>query len=379
MPIAFLGALGVAAVATPIVGRLAVAIGAVDRPNDRKVSRRSNMPLWGGLAIALGFFVGLGGAMLLLATDLGIESHLEATLVGGTLVLAIGAIDDRWGLGAGTKLVVQIVAAGVAIGAGFEINHITDPVTLTTWHFPTWLIWLVTGAWIVVVTNAINLIDGIDGLCTGVSAIIACTLGVIAWHAGQLPGVVMSVVLVGALLGFLPWNFPPARIFVGDTGAYFIGYTLALLALEGYQRVTLITFIVPLLALAVPLLDVALSVIRRIRRKESFMRPDDNHIHHRMLSEYQGSHRQAALSLYFLTACFCIIAVSFTRLQGYAAIIFMAVVVVLTLRILWNLGFFDLGEDGRGRAGTPQAATEADGSAPGAAPGHAAPGEGESR
>jgi UDP-GlcNAc:undecaprenyl-phosphate GlcNAc-1-phosphate transferase len=345
IPAAFLAAFGVAALATPIVARFALLVGAVDRPNERKVSRRDAMPLLGGLAVALGFFVGLAVALLLFPEGTGMSKHAEAMLVGGTLVLAIGAVDDRWGLSALSKLAVQIAAAGVAISAGFQIDHLTDPISSTTWHFPTALVWLVTGAWIVVVTNAINLIDGIDGLSTGVSAIIAATLTVIAWQGGHVPGVVMGTVLIGALLGFLPWNFPPARIFVGDTGAYFIGYSLSLLALEGYQRVTLITFIVPLLALAVPLLDVVLSVVRRIRRGDNFMAADRHHIHHRMLSEYSGSHRQAALSLYFLTACFCTIAVSFTRLRGFAAIVFLVVIALLTLRILWNLGFFDLADE----------------------------------
>ncbi|MDJ0786654.1 MAG: MraY family glycosyltransferase [Myxococcota bacterium] len=344
IPSAFLAALVVAALATPIVARFAILVGAVDRPNERKVSRRESMPLLGGIAVALGFFVGLGVALILLPEQLAMNKHLEAMVIGGILVLAIGAVDDRWGLSALTKLSVQIVAAGVAISAGFQIDHLTDPISLTTWHFPTPLVWLVTGAWIIVVTNAINLIDGIDGLSTGVSAIIACTLTVIAWQGGHVPGVLMGTVLVGSLLGFLPWNFPPARIFVGDTGAYFIGFSLSLLALEGYQRVTLITFIVPLLALAVPLLDVLLSVVRRVRRGDNFMAADRHHIHHKMLSEYSGSHRQAALSLYFLTACFCTIAVSFTRLRGFAAIVFLVVIALLTLRILWNLGFFDLAD-----------------------------------
>jgi UDP-GlcNAc:undecaprenyl-phosphate GlcNAc-1-phosphate transferase len=130
---------------------------------------------------------------------------------------------------------------------------------------------------------------------------------------------------------------------VGDTGALFIGYSLSLLALEGYQRVTLLTFIVPLLALAVPLIDTLLSILRRLRRRTNIMRADRLHIHHRLL-ESEGSHRSAVLSLYFLTACFCIIAVSFTRLEGYAALLFLGAVGLLTLRLLRNLGFFDTGE-----------------------------------
>ena len=358
--VAMVSALVVTAIATPMAGRLALALDVVDRPNDRKVNRRSGIPLLGGLSIALGCFVGFGVALLLVEEGGEFATRVEAILMGGALMLSLGAVDDRWGLGAIPKLVVQIVAAAVAISAGFQIDHISHPFSHVTWYFPNWVMWLVTTLWIVVVTNSVNLIDGLDGLCTGVSAIIAATLTLIAWSVGLPFGVVTGTVLVGALLGFLPFNFPPARIFVGDTGALFIGYCLSLLALETYSRATLITFIIPLLALAVPLIDTGLSVLRRLRRREHILKADRLHIHHRLLSEYEGSHRQAVLSLYFLTGCFCIIAVSFTRLQGNAALVFLIVIALLTLRILRNLGFFEVEDD---EVGAP-ALQAADGGAP---------------
>ncbi len=354
---AFVLALAVSALATPIVARLAITLGAIDRPDERKVNRRPNIPLLGGISVALGFFVGLAAAMLLTPGETGFRSHLEGLLLGGLLVLSLGAVDDRWGLGALPKLVVQVAAAAIAISFGYQIDHLTDPISLEIWYFPTWLIWVLTTLWIVVVTNSINLMDGLDGLASGVAAIIAVTLTFIAWQGNHVLGILVGVALVGALLGFLPYNFPPARIFVGDTGALFIGYSLSLLALEGYQRVTLLTFIVPLLALAVPLIDTMLSILRRMRRRTNIMKADRLHIHHRLL-ESEGSHRSAVLSIYFLTACFCIIAVSFTRLEGYAAILFLGAVVLLTLRLLRNLGFFDVGEPGEPASG---AATEVEG------------------
>jgi UDP-GlcNAc:undecaprenyl-phosphate/decaprenyl-phosphate GlcNAc-1-phosphate transferase len=344
LPVVFLSALAVAALATPMVSRVATALGAIDRPNERKVNRRPNMPLLGGLAVALGFFVALAVALLLLPGEIDAVLHMEVFVVGGSLMLLVGVFDDRFGLSALPKLFVQLGAAAVAIWYGLQIDYLTEPLSRTVIHFPPWLAWLVTLGWIVVVTNSINLIDGLDGLCTGVAAIIAATLTLIAWQGGHIPGVIVGVALVGALLGFLPFNFPPARIFVGDTGALFIGFTLALLALEGYRQATVITFIVPLFALAVPLIDTGLSIVRRLRKRSHIMRADREHIHHRLLNEYQGSHRPAVLSLYFLTACFCIIAVSFTRLHGYAALIFLAVVALLTLRILRNLGIFEVRE-----------------------------------
>jgi UDP-GlcNAc:undecaprenyl-phosphate GlcNAc-1-phosphate transferase len=258
-------------------------------------------------------------------------------VIGGALILCMGMLDDRFGLSAWPKFAVQVFAAAIAISHGFEIDHVTDPVSRTLYEFPGWLVWLVTGLWIVGITNATNLIDGLDGLSAGVSAIIGATLTAIAVQAQQPLGVCIGVALVGALLGFLPFNFAPARIFLGDTGALFIGFVLALLALEGYRRVTVLTFVVPLLALAVPILDVTLSVVRRLRQHSPIFTADRQHMHHRLL-ETHGSPRSAVLQFYFLTACFCLLALSFTRLQGYAAALFLAAVVVLTLRLLRNLG-----------------------------------------
>jgi UDP-GlcNAc:undecaprenyl-phosphate GlcNAc-1-phosphate transferase len=345
---ALVGAI-VAYVATPLVGRLARAIGAVDRPNERKVSRRADMPLLGGIAVALGVCVGLSIAVIL-SDGTGFRGHVEAYLLGGALLLMIGVVDDRWSVHAFPKLLVQIAAAAVAIGFGFQVDHLTDPLSRTIWVFPTWLSWLVTVAWIVGVTNAMNFMDGLDGLCTGIGLIIAGTLTFISWQSGLPSGVVVGLVLMGALIGFLPHNFPPARIFLGDTGAYFIGYSLSLLALEGYQKVTVLTFIVPLMALAVPIIDTALSVLRRLSRRMNPMAADRSHMHHRLL-ETEGDVRSTVLSIYFLTACFCTIAVSFTRLEGWVAILFLVAVALLTLRLLRNLGFFDRGESLAGAAG----------------------------
>jgi len=359
--LAFVVALGVAAASTPLAMWLARAVGAVDRPNERKVNRRPDIPLLGGLAVALGLFVGLSVAVEAMELPRS-RGHVEAYLVGGMLILALGVVDDRFSLSALPKLAVQLLAAAVAIGFGFHIDHLTDPVSRTVWMFPAWLVWIVTTLWVVGVTNAMNLIDGLDGLCTGVAAIIAATLTYIAWQSGLAEAVVVGVVLVGALLGFLYWNFPPAKIFLGDTGALFIGYCLSLLALEGYQKVTVLTFLVPLLALAVPIMDTLLSILRRVVRHANPFSADRQHIHHRLL-EWEGTDRKAVLSIYFLTACFCIIAVSFTRLEGWATLVFLCAVAVLTLRLLRNLGFFDTGDREGGKV--PSGLEARPGQAPG--------------
>ncbi len=342
----FAAALAAAAAVTPLVARLALALGVIDRPNERKVSLRSRMPLMGGLSVALGFWVGISVALQLTPSEFGVARGVDPLLVGGLMMLGLGALDDRWGLSAWPKLTVQLAAAAVAISNGTEIDHLTNPLTGEIQTFAPWLTWVATTVWIVVVTNSINLIDGLDGLCTGVSAIITLALTAVAYQAGHMAVVVAGLALAGALLGFLPWNFPPARIFVGDTGALFIGYSLAILSLEGYQRATVITFLMPLLALAVPLLDTTLSVLRRLRSGKGVMQADRLHMHHRLLHEYHGDHRPAVLSLYGLTACFCLIAISFTRLEGATSLVFLVVVVLLTIRILRNLGFASIAETG---------------------------------
>lgn len=334
----------IAALATPIVGRTARAFGIVDRPEERRVNRRPGIPLLGGIAVALGFCVGLAAALILTSAQVVYRGHLEGLLLGSAILLVLGALDDRFPLAPWPKLGVQILAAGIAIFYGFRIDHFTDPISRSVWWLSTPAIWIVTTLWIVAITNALNLIDGLDGLAAGVGAIIAATLTWISWQAGQPVGVVVGAAFVGALLGFLPFNFAPARIFLGDTGALLIGYVLALLALEGYRKISVLTFLVPLLALAVPLMDTALSILRRIRRRSSILSADRLHMHHQLL-ETEGSQRAAVLSLYFLTACFCVIALSFTNLDGMAAVLFLALVVVLTVRLLRNLGFLRYDSD----------------------------------
>jgi UDP-GlcNAc:undecaprenyl-phosphate GlcNAc-1-phosphate transferase len=328
-------ACAVSAISTPLVGRLAVAIGAVDRPSERGVNQRPNMPLLGGLAVGVAFVVGLAAISALVEHEP--DGRWRGLLVGGLVILLTGTLDDRFGLDAWKKLTGQLLAAGIAIAYGFRFGYVTDPLTQEMVALPTWVTWGVTALWIVGITNALNLLDGLDGLAAGVGAIIAATLAVIAWQAGHHLGAFAGIALFGALLGFLPHNFAPARIFLGDTGALFVGFTLSLLALECYRRVSLITLVVPMLALAVPILDTAMSILRRLLRRRHIFRADRQHIHHRLLAS-EGSARAAVIQFYLLTGAFCLIAVSFTRLQGVTAAIFLATVALLTVRLIWNLG-----------------------------------------
>lgn len=333
-------AAAVAALATPVVMRLALAIGAVDRPNERKVSRRDRMPLLGGLAVGAGC-----GAGILLATlwagGPSIWPKAWGFVLGAALLVTVGFVDDRFTLRANVKLLFQVLAALIAIQAGFRVDLFSDPLSVQTHVVPLWIMLPVSVLWIVGVTNAMNLIDGLDGLSSGLGAIIAATLTIICWQAEQWVGVTIGLALFGALAGYLPFNFPPARIFLGDTGSLLIGFGLSVLALEGYRKAAFLAFIVPMLALAIPLLDTLLSILRRIRSGRGVFSPDKLHMHHRLLVR-EGSHKNAVLMLYFLTSCFCMIAISFAQIDGWLAFVYLVAVVAVTIRLLRNLDAFSL-------------------------------------
>ena len=330
----------VAALSTPLVIRFARSIGAIDRPNERKVSSRPAMPLMGGLAVGLGCGSGLIAAHILGLWD-GSSGQIAGFAAGGAILLFVGAWDDRFTMPVIAKLFFQIGAAVIAIRVGFRVDLFSDPITSTTLEVPVWIMWPISLLWIVGVTNAMNLIDGLDGLSSGLGAIIAATLTIICWQAGQWTGVVIGLALLGALIGYLPYNFPPARIFLGDTGSLLIGFGLALLALEGYRKAAFLAFIVPILALAIPLLDTLLSIVRRLRSKRGVFSADQLHMHHRLLRR-EGSHKNAVLMLYFLTGCFCMIAISFSQIDGWLAFVYLIAVVAVTIRLLRNLDAFSL-------------------------------------
>ncbi|MCH2184734.1 undecaprenyl/decaprenyl-phosphate alpha-N-acetylglucosaminyl 1-phosphate transferase [Myxococcota bacterium] len=331
----------VAAVATPMAARLAFYLRIEDRPGDRKVNTRQGIPLLGGLAVAMGAFAGLLGFFLAGSISPSDENKVLGYVTGSVVLILMGVWDDRFYLNAWQKLPIQIGCALLVIGCGFRIDYLTDPLMLTTYQLPAWISWPISLLWIVAVTNAMNLIDGLDGLSAGTGAIMGLALAVICWQSGQMMGVVIGLSLMGGLLGFLPSNFPPARIFLGDAGALFIGFSLSLASIQGYRKTALLTLVVPLIALAVPLLDTGLSIIRRIRMGKGIFDADKMHMHHRLL-EREGSQRRAVLWLYLQTACFSLIAISFSQLSPLVAGLLLIVVFALTIRMLRNMGLFEV-------------------------------------
>lgn len=294
---------------TPVVRWLACRAGALDRPSERK-KHEQPVPTWGGMAIILGF-LGAGAAAARTASVP--PKALAAILAGGLGVATIGLIDDFREVPARVKLVLQVLCTVPLLVGGVTVGFLSDPFHRSLVALPTWLAWTVTVLWVVGVTNAINLIDGLDGLAAGVSAIACVALAVVAL-AWQQPAVgLLCAALAGSAAGFLPWNWHPARIHMGDTGAYFLGYTIASLTILGaFKMAAAISVLVPILVLAVPLLDTVLSPVRRYLQGRPAFAPDRGHLHHRLM-EMGLSEPRVVLLTYIVTALCAGIAIWISR------------------------------------------------------------------
>lgn len=298
----FLMALVLTILLTPMVRSFAPEIGALDKPSERKV-HSSTIPRTGGIAVYFGFLAAVLFGLLFLGGVRGAVINLRpilGILLGGSIVLLTGLLDDIYHMRPLAKLSFQILGAGVAIYFGVEISFVTNPfnglLPLGYIAIPLTLLWLVG------MTNAINLIDGLDGLAAGVTAISAGTLFFVALRTHQLGAALLMLALSGAVLGFLRYNFFPASIFLGDAGSYFLGFTLAAASVIGVFKTTLVVaLIVPLLILGVPIFDTLFAIFRRLKEKKSPFMADDKHIHHFLLRAGL-SQREAVLSIYIV--CF---------------------------------------------------------------------------
>jgi len=297
----FFGAVAVAACLTPIVRVLALRFGVVALPGGRHIHGKG-IPRLGGLAIAAAVVAPL---VALAAMDTGLSVGIQEQsrlalgyLAGAALITAVGAWDDIRGLAASRKLVAQCVVACFAFWAGFRIDAVQVPwlfgeIQMGIFALP------VTVLWIVGVTNAVNLIDGLDGLAAGVVFFAAATNLTLAVIYGSVLVAALMAALMGALVGFLFFNFNPARIFMGDSGSYFLGFSLATMSLAGalQKASTAVSLLVPLVALGLPIFDTAFSVLRRALERRSLFSPDRGHIHHRLL-DMGLTHKRAVMLLY---------------------------------------------------------------------------------
>lgn len=302
--LAFAVALVTAALLTPLAARLAVRVGAVDRPRDRGLATKDT-PLLGGLAIFAAVIVASG---LFLNLDGAIGERMRGVLAGAALVTLVGAADDRFELHPLLKLAGQVAAAAIPVAAGVEVSNITLPfvgaVSLGEAGAP------LTVLGLVFVMNVVNFSDGIDGLAAGVCAISAVAFAVIAFDLGRGTAGTLAAITAGAAAGFLIHNFPPARVFMGDTGALLLGLLLGCVMVEGAVKTqAVLALIFPLIVLAVPFLDTAFVVLKRLKYRRPVYVADQSHFHHRM-SRIGFSQRRTVLYLYGWTLAVAAFAVA---------------------------------------------------------------------
>ena len=316
---------------TPLIKKLAFKIGAVDKPNSRRVNKVA-MPTAGGLAIYIAFSI----SVLFFFPDLIPMKYAIHLVVSSGIVVVTGLIDDIFELKPRQKLL------GVTLAALY-VCFVFD-VTVSTISLPhigaiplQWLSYPFTILWIAGLTNAINLVDGLDGLASGISIIALTTIGIIGYVASATDAVKLQVpltifILLMSVLGFFPFNFYPAKIFLGDTGALLLGFLISVLSIQGLKNATLITLITPLVSLGVPITDTLFAMIRRKLNNRPISSADKMHLHHRLIS-LGFTHRGAVLTIYSMAIIFSVIAMLYMFTNTLATIL-------LTIACLFGLQMF---------------------------------------
>ncbi len=294
---ALLCAFAVSFLMCPLVKSFAYKIGAIDVPKDNRRMHKKPVPRLGGLAIFLGFMV----SILLFVR---IDHQLKGILLGASIIAVLGVVDDMSPLRAYFKFCVQVAAALVAVFHGVVIEILSNPNVFASnpyWEL-NWLSIPITVLWIVGITNAVNLIDGLDGLACGVSTISAVSMLVIALLVSEGEVALVMASLVGACLGFMPYNRNPAKMFMGDTGSTFLGYILATISIQGlFKYYAIVSFAVPFLILGLPMFDTLFAIIRRLAHGQNPMAPDRGHIHHRLI-DMGLNQKQAVAALYVISS-----------------------------------------------------------------------------
>ena len=280
---------------TPLVINLAYRIGAIDVPKDNRRVHKKPVPRLGGLAIFTGF--GISAMIFIQPTQ-----ELLAIMLSSLIMVCMGIVDDTTPLKAKTKLFIQILCAAIVTWAGVRINFFTNPFRAETLVVLKMLSIPVTIFWIVGITNTVNLIDGLDGLAAGISAIAALTLTAVALFSKQYATATLLMCVAGGAVGFLPHNFNPAKVFMGDTGSLFLGFILSVAAVEGtIKGATVVAVVIPLFALAIPILDTTFAIIRRYLAGKPIMEADKGHLHHRLLAKGL-SQKKTVVFLYAIAA-----------------------------------------------------------------------------
>jgi UDP-GlcNAc:undecaprenyl-phosphate/decaprenyl-phosphate GlcNAc-1-phosphate transferase len=302
---------------TPLIIKIALKLGITDQPNSRKVHVKQT-PSMGGLAIYIGFLNCIWFSNIQ-------NDFLLPILIGTVVIIITGLLDDYLVLSPPLKLTGQIIAAAIVIQSGVVVEFINVPfgsiVYLGWFSVPLTLIWILG------ITNAINLIDGLDGLAAGVTSIVLLTISIIALGMFNYFVVMLAIILLGANLGFLVHNFYPAKIFMGDTGSLFLGFMLSVISLLGFKNVTLFSLIIPVLILGVPISDTFFAIIRRAVNKQPLSHPDKSHLHH-CLMRIGYSHRQTVIIIYVISTLFGLFAILFSKTTIWGAVIILTLILV---------------------------------------------------
>lgn len=323
--LSFVVAFVVALIATPAAKKLAYKIGAIDIPKDKRRVHKKPVPLIGGLAIYLGTILSILLFLPKSETNLGI-------IAGSTIIVVLGIFDDKFELKAKVKLLGQLLASFVVVLSGVRIDWLTNPfgdgmINIGVFAIPLSIFWIVG------ITNAMNLIDGLDGLAAGIASISSGSLFVVSLLNGRYATALITAAVTGAALGFLPYNFNPAKIFMGDTGAMFLGFILSAVSIEGaVKSAAAIAIAVPILALGVPVFDTTFAIIRRIANKKPIMEADKGHLHHRLLA-LGLTQKQAVFVMYGVSLFLGLsaILISFTNgAKGYI------ILIIAILAVLWG-------------------------------------------
>jgi len=327
----------IAYMATPFAKWVANKIGAIDVPKDDRRVHKTPIPRLGGLAIYIGTIISM-------VIFLPVDKTMISIMIGGTIILITGIIDDVKPMSAKLKLLAQIVAAGVLIAGDIKIDFVSNPfpfdkgdgiMYLKAFSIP------VTIFWVVGITNTLNLIDGLDGLAAGVAAIAAISLVFVASSLGYGTIMIMASIIAGAAFGFLPHNFNPAKIFMGDTGALFLGFILSVVAIEGVMKsVATIAIIVPILVLGLPIFDTTFAIFRRVKNKRPIMEADKGHLHHRLLAKGL-SQKQTVLVLYTVSGALGVTAILLADLKPDKGVIILGVVFTLVVLGVTRIGILD--------------------------------------
>ena len=336
--IPFLVAVAISYISTPMVRKLAIKIGAVDVPKDDRRVHTQAMPFLGGIAIFASFVITV---LLFLPLD----RSTFAILIGATVIVISGILDDLRDLSPKAKLLFQISAAIILVLGGIKIEFITNPFSSTsTLVMIGWLSIPITIFWIVGITNTVNLIDGLDGLAAGVAMISSISLMLVAYKFSYTEITILAAIVAGGCLGFLPFNFNPAKIFMGDTGALFLGFILAAISIEGIMKsVATIAVVVPIIILGIPIFDTTFAIFRRLLNGQSIMAADKGHLHHRLLN-MGFSQKKTVLILYGISSIFGLTAVLISKANSRQAVYLSMITFVAAILVAIKIGLFETKE-----------------------------------